>query len=263
MKRFCSLVVAACLFLGSAGSGFAHFGMVIPSSSSVMSNDNANVKLDLKFWHPFANQGMNLARPAAFDVYFEGKAQSLLDRLKEGKEQGKSVWEADYKLARPGLYAFVMQPEPYWEPEEDCFIVHYTKAYVDAFGDDEGWSEPLGIKAEIVPMVRPGALYAGNVFQGVVMFNGKAVPGAEVEVEWYPGAGLVGQAPSETMITQTVKADSNGVFTYAAPAAGWWGFAALMEGDSKIKLEGKEKNVEIGAVLWVYFNQFRAPEKLK
>ena len=46
-------------------------------------------------------------------------------------------------------------------------------------------------------------------------------------------------------------------------AHGWWGFAALMEGDSKIKLEGKEKNVEIGAVLWVYFNQFRAPEKLK
>jgi hypothetical protein len=29
------------------------------------------------------------------------------------------------------------------------------------------------------------------------------------------------------MITQVVKADANGVFTYGVPFAGWWGFAAL------------------------------------
>ena len=29
------------------------------------------------------------------------------------------------------------------------------------------------------------------------------------------------------MVTQTIKADPNGIFTYAAPKAGWWGFAAL------------------------------------
>jgi cobalt/nickel transport protein len=53
------------------------------------------------------------------------------------------------------------------------------------------------------------------------------------------------------MITQVIKADQNGVFTYAMPQAGWWGFAALNEDREKIKYEEEEKSVEIGAVLWV------------
>jgi len=263
MKKIWAFLMAAALFVVSAGTGMAHFGMVIPSSSNVMSNDEAEVGLTLKFWHPFENQGMNLVKPKVFNVYFDGEAQDLLPVLKEGKEQDKAMWEGAYKISRPGLYAFVMEPEAYWEPEEDCFIIHYTKVYVDAFGDDEGWSEPVGIKAEIVPLVRPGALYAGNSFQGVVMLDGKAVPGAEVEVECYPGPGFAGQAPNQAMITQAVKADKNGVFTYTAPKAGWWGFAALMEGDDKIKHEGEAKDVEIGAVLWVNFHEFNTPQKVK
>jgi len=53
---------------------------------------------------------------------------------------------------RPGVYAFFMEPNPYWEPAEDCFIVHYTKTVVTAFGDDEGWDEEIGLKTEIVPL---------------------------------------------------------------------------------------------------------------
>jgi cobalt/nickel transport protein len=32
-----------------------------------------------------------------------------------------------------------VEPEPYWEAAENAFIIHYTKAVVTAFGDDEGW----------------------------------------------------------------------------------------------------------------------------
>jgi cobalt/nickel transport protein len=49
-----------------------------------------------------------------------------------------------------------------------------------------------------------------------------------------------------------VKADANGVFSYAMPRAGWWGFAALNEASWKLKKDGKEKGVEIGAVYWVH-----------
>ncbi len=55
------------------------------------------------------------------------------------------------------------------------------------------------------------------------------------------------------MITQTVKADKNGVFTYAAPVAGWWGFAALNTSDKKMMYKNIEKDIELGAVLWVKF----------
>lgn len=263
MKTFRTLSLALCLCLAAAIPAQAHFGMVIPSTPTVMEAKDAAVKLALKFWHPFENAGMNLEKPVAFTVYADGKATDLLPALKQGKEQGKSVWSADYTIKQPGLYTFAMEPSPYFEPEEDCFIVHYTKAYIDAFGDDEGWAEAVGLKAEIVPLTRPGALYAGNVFQGRVLMDGKPVPGAEVEVEWYPGPDKQGVAPFESMVTQTVKADDAGIFSYAAPAAGWWGFAALMEGSQTIPHNGEQKSVEIGAVVWLYFHTLQAPKALK
>jgi cobalt/nickel transport protein len=55
------------------------------------------------------------------------------------------------------------------------------------------------------------------------------------------------------MITQTIKADENGVFTYSAPRAGWWGFAALNTLEKKMN----DKDVEIGAVIWVRFHEWK------
>ena len=48
-----------------------------------------------------------------------------------------------------------------------------------------------------------------------------------------------------------VKTDANGVFSYAMPKAGWWGFAALSEASWKMKKDDVEKGIEIGAVYWV------------
>ena len=125
-----------------------------------------------------------------------------------------------------------------------------------AFGDDEGWDREIGLKTEIVPLSKPFGLYAGNVFQGIVKFNGKPVPFAEVEVEYY-NQGKKAQAPTDYMVTQTIKADGNGVFTYAAPKDGWWGFAALNTADYKMKHDGEEKDVELGAVIWVRFHDWQ------
>ena len=136
-------------------------------------------------------------------------------------------------------------------------LIHYTKTVVTAFGDDEGWDEEVGLKTEIVPLAKPFGLYTGNVFQGVVKLNGKIVPFGEVEVEYYNEDGKA-KAPTDYMVTQTIKADMNGVFTYAAPKAGWLGFAALNEADFKLKLKsGEEKGVGLGAVIWVKFHDMK------
>jgi cobalt/nickel transport protein len=58
--------------------------------------------------------------------------------------------------------------------------------------------------------------------------------------------------PADPYVTQVVKADAAGVFSYAMPRAGWWGFSALNEADWKLRYDGKEKGVEIGAVYWVH-----------
>ncbi|MDY7036372.1 MAG: DUF4198 domain-containing protein, partial [Thermodesulfobacteriota bacterium] len=148
-----------------------------------------------------------------------------------------------------------LEPKPYWEPAEDCFIIHYTKTIIAAFGGEEGWDEPVGLKTEIVPLTRPFGLYAGNVFQGIVMMDGKPVPYAEVEVEYYNKDGKA-KAPTDYMITQVIKADTNGVFTFAVTRAGWWGFAALNTSDKKMEYKGEDKDIELGAVLWIEFKEW-------
>ncbi|MBU4288739.1 MAG: DUF4198 domain-containing protein, partial [Proteobacteria bacterium] len=102
------------------------------------------------------------------------------------------------------------------------------------------------------PLTKPYGLYTGNVFQGIVKLDGKPVPYAEVEIEYYNKEKKY-SAPTDYMVTQAIKADQNGVFTYAAPKAGWWGFSALNTSDAKIKHNGQDKDVELGAVIWVEF----------
>ena len=92
---------------------------------------------------------------------------------------------------------------------------------------------------------------------GVVKLDGKPVPYAEVEVEYY-NEDKKAEAPTDYMVTQTIKADQNGVFSYAAPKSGWWGFAALNTADYKLKADGVEKDVELGAVIWVKFEAWQA-----
>ncbi|RKY23254.1 MAG: DUF4198 domain-containing protein, partial [Planctomycetota bacterium] len=133
-----------------------------------------------------------------------------------------------------------------------CFIIHYTKVCGNSRGVEEGWDAELGLETEIVPLTRPNGLWAGNIFSGTVKLDGKPVPYAEIEVEYYndnPKNKV--HAPTEAHITQVIKADGNGVFHYAMPRAGWWAFAALNTADFKMKHDGEDKDVELGAVIWV------------
>ncbi len=238
------------LTLFTWGSALAHFGMIIPSKQMIVSGDTGAVHLDVMFAHPVEKTGLDMEKPVAFGVFHDGKNLDLLDSLKPVTMMGKKAWEAEYRVKRPGVHVFYMEPKPYFEPAEDVYIVHYTKVVVAAYGLEAGWDGELGLKTEIVPLSRPFGLYGGNVFQGIVKVRGKAVPYAEVEVECYdPGSAEGVKVQNEYMVTQVVKADGNGVFTYGVPRAGWWGFAALNTDDRQIQ----GKDVEIGAVLWVHF----------
>ncbi len=253
MKKIFGILMFVAIVAGMNGSAYGHFGMMIPSDNMVMQKDNRSVTLQLSFSHPMEMHGMELAKPKVFGVWANGKIQNLLGSLTPIRVMDHGGWRSDYRIQRPGVFMFYMEPQPYWEPAEDVFIIHFTKTVVTAFGDDEGWDEEIGLKTEIIPLSKPYGLYAGNVFQGIVKLDGKPVPYAEVEVEYY-NKDRKAQAPADYMVTQTIKADRNGVFIYAAPKAGWWGFAALNRADFKLNTpSGEEKGVEIGAVLWVHF----------
>lgn len=252
-KRFVTMLAGA-MMMAVTATASAHFQMIIPSDDMVKQRESRNLNLDVIFWHPFEGGGMDMVAPVKFGVMHDGKKTDLKASLKEQQFQDVNGemhdgYKVAYKMRRPGDHTFYIEPKPYWEPSEDSFIIHYTKVIVNGFGLEEGWDDEVGLKTEIVPLTRPYGLYAGNVFQGVVKVNGKPAPYTEVEVEYYANGSLTANA--DPMITQVVKADGNGVFTYAMPKAGWWGFAALNTDVKKIKKDGVAKNVEIGAVLWV------------
>lgn len=257
MRRPLLATAAATAIALLAGPALAHYGMIIPSDPMIAQEDGRSVDLTVSFSHPFERRGMTLERPEAFTVTHDGETTDLLGALEEASVMGEAGYTLTHDLERPGTHVFAMTPVPYWEPDEDSFIQHFTKTYVSAYGDDEGWDTELGLRTEIVPLAKPFGLWAGNVFQGIVKLDGEPVPYAEVEVEFYNEDGSA-TVPSELMVTQTVKADADGVFTYAAPAPadGWWGFAALNTAPETMEHEGEDKAVELGAVIWVRFEEW-------
>jgi len=214
--------------VGLAAQVNAHFGVLVPSDDIIAQQDSKTITLDVKFIHPMEGDYMEMEKPKKFGVIIRG-----------------------YKIKRPGDYTFYVEMKPYWEPAEDSYIIHYTKVCVHALGLEQGWDDEVGLETEIVPLTRPYGLWTGNLFTAVVKIKGKPVPYAQVEVEYYDEEEAI-QPPADPYITQMVKTDKNGVFSYAMPRAGWWAFAALNEASWTTKRpDGKDKSIEIGAVYWV------------
>lgn len=255
--RVAPVLAAAVLW---AAPALAHFGMVIPSRDVVVDKDKAKVGLTVSFSHPMEGNGMDMAKPKTFGVLVGNQKTDLLGGLKPAKVMDHAAWAGEYEFKRPGVGIFYLVPEPYFEPAEDKFIEHITKVVVPAFGEEEGWDEPVGLPAEIVPLSRPFGNYVGNVFTGKVLVDGKPAAGIAVEVE-YDNRDKAYEAPNDYMTAQVVKTDANGVFTYAVPFAGWWGFAALTDAPETLEKDGAAKKVERGAVLWAKFLEPKRKKK--
>ena len=250
MRLWTKGLCAFALLLACGVMAHGHFQVLKPSTAVV--TRPSGVKLDVVFTHPM-EQGpvMNMGQPKRFGVMARGKRTDLLPSLKRKTLNGMTVYEASFKVARPGDHVFYIEPAPYWEPAEQKMIIHYTKTVVNAMGMEEGWDELVGFPVEIEPLVRPYGLWTGNMFRGIVRKEGKPVPFAEIEVEYYNEGKRV-SIPADPFITQVIKADANGVFAYAMPKAGWWAFAALVDGDEQMSNPaGKKVDVELGALIWV------------
>jgi len=246
-RRLTALILAVL-----SGAAWGHFQVLMPSTDTVTEEGPRTVRLQVVFTHPM-EQGpvMDMGVPAEFGVFYGGNKHDLRNLLKPMKVRGKHAYSCLWRAVRPGDFIFYIAPAPYWEPAEEKMIIHYTKVVVDVFGAEEGWDALVGLPVEIEPLVRPYGIWTGNVFRGVVRRNGRPVPFAEVEVEYW-NQGRQVKPPADAFITQVVKADAQGVFTYAMPRAGWWGFAALVEGDRKMPgPDGNMVDTELGGLIWV------------
>lgn len=245
----CRILCALAALNALAGPAAAHFQELIPSADVLP--EGGAVTLDLVFTHPFeGGPVMEMARPVAVGVLAGGVHTDLGPQLVEAPQGGAMAWRLTHDLPTPGAAVFYAEPAPYWEPAEGKFIRHYAKVVVDSYASGEGWDAMVGLPVEIAPLAQPTGLWVGNLFTGVVTKAGAPVPFAEIEVEFVNDGSIV--PPSDAYITQAIKADANGTFSYAMPFAGWWGFAALIEGDQPMTApDGRAVPVEEGALIWV------------
>lgn len=251
--RFAAGLLATALFAQSAS---AHFLEILPSSDVLP--DGGRVTLDLDFTHPMeGGPTMEMKKPKRAGLLLDGKTVDLTGELKPVKKNGATAWTLAHEMKEPNAGVFFVEPEPYWEPGESKYIIHYAKVVVDGFASGKGWDAAVGLPVEIEPLVRPTGVWTGNLFRGIVRRNGEPVPFAEIEVE-YVNDGAV-KAPNDAFVTQVVKADQQGVFSYAMPRAGWWGFAALIDGEKMKGPDGKDADVELGGLIWVKATDMTPP----
>ncbi|WP_286239433.1 DUF4198 domain-containing protein [Neptuniibacter halophilus] len=258
-KKFAVSALAGAALYSSLAQ--AHFQMVY--TPDLLRERGGQITLKMPFTHPADNgHVMAVDRPEQFYVIKKGQKTDLLGQVNpaqwsSNENRGES-YEADVKLRGLGDYVFVYQMAPYLEAAEDLYIQQITKTIVNVGSLPTDWDQELGLDAEIVPLTKPYAIYAGGTFTGIVKSAGEPVPFAELEVEYINYEPDLTQnafakeanmkVPSDVFITMTIKADANGTFTFGIPKAGQWGFVALGVGP---KTEHKGKELSQDAVIWV------------
>ena len=259
------VLFAGMMLLAMSLPAMAHFQMIYTPEAAL--NKGGKIPLTLVFTHPFeAGHTMDMGKPEQFFVVRSRgenapRKTDLLPTLKPitwtSLTNSGAAWETSY-TARGGDHTFCLIPDPYWEEGDGFFIKQNTKVIINVGGEPGAWMEPVGLPTEIVPLCKPYDRWTGNVFQGQVLFNGKPVPGAEIEIEYMNHKLLLDQkafakkaaaeAPQDSFVLQTIFADVNGVFTYGIPKEGWWGFAAL---DLDPNYTHKGKKCSRDAVMWI------------
>lgn len=264
-KLLISLTATAVL----ATSALAHFQMIYTPNTAL--TKGKTIELRHVFTHPFADEhtmdmgkqhdSKKFAPVEEFYVINKGKKKDLLNTLSDisfkGNHNVAHAYASKYKARRMGDHLMVMTPAPYYESNEDVYIQQITKTIINVAGTPTDWDSELGLKAEIVPLTKPYAIWEHGSFTGIVKSNGKPVPFAEIEVEYLNrdvnlktnsmGKNKI-EAPQDAFVTMGIKANKDGEFTFAIPKAGFWGFCALGVGSDK---EYKGKELSQDAVIWV------------
>lgn len=236
----------------------AHFQLLYTPEVNLA--EPATIPMQLVFWHPMENgHVMDMEKPQEFYYVFRGEKHDLLDSLKEiefeGQDNKAKAFATDVKVQRNGDYIFVVNPQPYFEKNEDAYIQQITKTYVNRGGLPDAWDEPLGLVTEILPYNKPYNVVVGSTFTGQVLTEGKPAAGIEIEIEYMsaepdPKTNKPVSKASMDPVGGTLVAitDPNGMFTFGIPKAGYWGFAALGSGPQD-EFEGKELSQD--AVIWI------------
>ncbi|HIE04283.1 MAG TPA: DUF4198 domain-containing protein [Candidatus Latescibacteria bacterium] len=228
------------------GTTWAHFHTFIPDNPYGRRGRSVNYTY---FWgHPYEHVVFDTPRPVSlFALTPRGKKVDLMGTL---KKHGKG-YMFSYTPRELGDHIICLDAPPIFVEEEGVFWEDHVKQVLHVMAQ-KGWDRATGQKIELVPLTRPYGIEAGFVFQAQVLFKGRPLPGATVEVEKYHERPVPeDELPDEPMVTRVVRTDPNGVVTFTLDEPGWWIMCAYAEGGTK-EYEGRSYPVELRGGLWVY-----------
>lgn len=167
----------------------------------------------------------------------DGKAESYT--IPVSRRQG---------FSHAGDYVIVVEHQQHWKKSLGYYKQKVAKAYINNGGLLTDWPNRVLVnKPEIIPLVRPFAIFPGTLFRAeVVNGKGSKIPHARILIEFLnyktSSAGVVSDTPIITQAErgiQTIFADSSGTFSFIPQVAGVWTFT-LVDGDENLTIDGKE-----------------------
>ncbi len=266
------LVLILAVLMAVSGMASAHFLVFYTPESNV---EGSEVPFQIVFTHPFnAGHTMNMGENEAGEIkgfesvytVHKGVVTDITEALEEVEFTSLENSGVGYDLTLNrdlgfrggGDWAIVGVPAPYYEGSEDIYIQQITKFMINKGDIATDWDARVAEGyPEILPYVKPYAVWVGGIFRGVVLdSNGDPVPGAEIEVEYinydvdmeknaFTGSPKI---EKEGHGAAVLLADDYGNFSFVPPKAGYWGFAALGAG-GELEFGGKELSQD--AVLWI------------
>ena len=222
------------IFLASAvGTASAHFTMLFPGKDMDVTPEDyiAEVGDTKTIWiiwgHPYEHILFDITSVPEVGVKDpEGAVTELTPT--EITVGGKKAYEVSFTVDKMGDWIVYAKYE-----DEDEKLIDYVKAIIHS-GEEQwkGWDAKIGQKAEIVPFTRPYGLEEGFVFTGTALYDGNALPDADVEVEMYHtqdlGVEIVETAETmfaydpPMMFTRVTKTNAAGEFAYTLDEPGIW-----------------------------------------
>lgn len=253
------VIIASLAFIFTSNL-FAHFQMVY--SKDLTLEMSKKVDINIVFTHPFSGAYiMNMSGIDAFYVINKNKKQDLKEKLQQVTytdiNNSGIGYHFKYSARRMGDHLFVLQPQLFYDETTKSYTQQITKLIMNVTGIPTDWDRDLGLKAEIVPLTKPYAIWAGSNFTGIAKSKGKAVPYATIEVKYLnrtfnTKTNTLGQpqikAPQDSFANMTLKANKDGEFTFTIPKEGFWGFKAVNIGSDKTY---KGEKLEQDGVIWV------------
>ena len=241
-----TILLVGILLACTVGMASAHFTMIFPSDSEatvwdVTPEDYIAELGDTKtvyiMWgHPYEHISFDMtSAPEVSVMKPDGTVEQLtvteitVDGMDEEGNAGTFVaYKASFIVDQMGDSVVFVKYE-----DEDEKLIDYVKAVIHCGEEQwEGWDAKLGQKAEIVPFTRPYGLEESFVFTGTALYDGNALPDANVEVEMYhtlgPGVEIVEIAETmfaydpPMMFTRVTKTNAAGEFAYTLDEPGIW-----------------------------------------